>query len=113
MIFLAVCFLISFSFFFSWSRARAGTSVLIRCKNREYIYPLEEERTINLKGSLGEIKIRIEDARVFVLSSSCPDKDCMRMGPISWAGEWIACLPNRVFLRIQGGEKNEVDALSY
>jgi hypothetical protein len=36
------------------------------------------------------------------------------MGPVSEAGQWAACMPNRVFISIEGGKPDEeIDILSY
>ena len=44
------------------------------------------------------------------LDSPCPNKTCVQSMPIRETGEWSACLPNQVFLRIEGGRAGAVDA---
>lgn len=41
---------------------------------------------------------------VYFESSDCPDKVCVATGVLSKSGEWAACLPNRVFLKVVGEE---------
>ena len=35
-------------------------------------------------------------------SSDCPDKVCVNTGKLTKDGEWAACLPNKVFLKVTG-----------
>ncbi len=42
---------------------------------------------------------------VFFESSDCPDKVCVNTGALSKDGEWAACLPNKVFLKVTGGDE--------
>ena len=42
-------------------------------------------------------------------NSTCRDHVCEKMGPISKNGEMIVCLPNEVFVQIEGGKEKEVD----
>jgi hypothetical protein len=67
------------------------------------VYPLNEDRQINAKGPLGLTDIHIEHGGVFVHDSPCTNKVCIAMGTIRASGQFVACLPNRVFVRITGG----------
>jgi hypothetical protein len=49
---------------------------------------------------------------VQVISSPCPEKICVKTGRISKPGQWIACLPNRVFISIRGRRSEQPDAVS-
>jgi hypothetical protein len=71
---------------------------------------LPADTSINLKGSLGPFVIRITGQRVTILTSHCPDHICQGMGPIERAGETMICVPQRIEVRIEGGE-HEVDAV--
>ena len=76
-------------------------------------YPLSEERTVIAPGPLGASQIVIGEAGARFLDSPCPDKLCIRMGAVDSPGQWIACLPNRVFVKITGKEESPVDAYSF
>ncbi|MDE5855798.1 MAG: NusG domain II-containing protein, partial [Anaeroplasmataceae bacterium] len=41
---------------------------------------------------------------VYVKASSCKDKVCMHQGKIHSAGQTITCLPQRVFIQLEGSE---------
>jgi len=67
------------------------------------LYPLNEDRTIEAKGPLGTTEVRIVKGGVFIDDSPCTNKVCIAMGTIHTTGQFVACLPNRVFVRITGG----------
>ena len=78
------------------------------------IYPISENRVLEVEGPLGTTTISISDGEVKILSSPCPQKLCIQKGSIEAVGHWNACLPNRVFLSIEGrAERDSVDALSH
>jgi hypothetical protein len=79
---------------------------------QQWIYPLDAEVTLRVPGPLGETVVVIEDGAVRVISSPCPEKICVKTGRISKPGQWIACLPNRVFISIQGRRSEQPDAIS-
>jgi len=98
---------------------RGGEAVLyIQNQSKVWIYPLSKEQEVDIPGPLGLTHVHIKDGTAFVESSPCRDKICIHMGRISRNGEWVACLPNRVFLRVQGKKTQretgeEVDASTF
>jgi len=80
----------------------------------EWIYPLDADREIEVEGPLGVTLIHIGDGVVRFEDSPCPTKSCVAQGGISESGQWLACLPNQVFVRIEGAEGDGgVDAAAY
>ena len=75
-------------------------------------FSLEKEQVIPVDGKLGTTRVEIADGQVRVLDSPCPYKLCVKSGPISRSGETLICLPNRVVIRIGGGDGPSVDAVS-
>lgn len=63
--------------------------------------------TETVKGPLGETVIVIKDGTARIIDSPCPHRYCIRMGRISHIGEIVVCVPNRVFLKISGGNEDE------
>lgn len=55
--------------------------------------------------------IQVEGKTVRFSASSCPDQVCVRTGTLTRAGQTAVCLPNRVIVRLSGGE-TEVDAVA-
>ncbi|MFA7534674.1 MAG: NusG domain II-containing protein [Desulfuromonadales bacterium] len=76
--------------------------------------PLAENRRVTLTGPLGETQLAIENGRARILASPCLHKTCMRMGEAMRTGDFIACVPNRLLVRIDGsaGERADYDLLS-
>ena len=71
-----------------------------------FLFPLTEDRTVEAKGPLGSTEIHIAQGKVWVHDSPCINKVCIAMGAISQSGQYVACLPNRIFVRITGGVPN-------
>lgn len=99
-----------------WAYLSAGpgpASVRIQTQDGEYSYPLDQERRLELAGPLGTSVLRISGSQVWFESSSCHNKTCVEMGKISKPNAWIACLPNRIMVRIQINNSDGTDDFSY
>ncbi|MBI9101086.1 MAG: NusG domain II-containing protein [Spirochaetales bacterium] len=75
----------------------------IKSDEGEFLYPLDEDDEIKANGPLGASIVHIHQGEVSIADSPCPDKTCVNSTAISKYNEWNACLPNRVFIRIQSG----------
>lgn len=83
-------------------KEKSGKSVLIiNSPEGEYIYDMNTDRELKIKGTLGYSIIRIKDGSAFFVDSPCPNKTCVQCAPIHNDFEWIACMPNQVFIRIE------------
>ncbi len=89
------------------------TTVHITAPQVEYLFATSIEETVAVNGPLGETVIRIGDGGARVVSSPCDNQICVRTGHVERAGRWIACLPNRVFVSIESGQRSDIDARSY
>ena len=60
-----------------------------------------------------DIKVKFEKDGVFVISSTCGDKICVKTGRIRNAGQSIVCLPSRfsVSLESMGGSDKDIDTV--
>ncbi|MDX9898084.1 MAG: NusG domain II-containing protein, partial [Spirochaetia bacterium] len=76
----------------------------------EWLYPLSDDRVIEVPGLIGTTRIVIHDGTAHIEDSPCENKTCVASPPIKQTGEWAACLPNGVFIVIQGAESDELDA---
>ncbi len=94
--------------FFWLGQAPRGAEVVVE---REGVVifraPLAADRTVTLEGPLGETVLSIRDRQACILSSPCPHKVCMGMGHIAQQGELLACVPNRLLVRVAGVAKQE------
>ncbi len=93
----------------------SGTPLaVIDAPGGRWVYPLDRERELSVPGPLGDTIIRIEGGAARIAASPCPNETCVAAGPLSRPGQWSACLPNKVMLRIEGGTGDElVDATAY
>lgn len=70
-----------------------------------FVFPLNEpgrDMVQDVVGRIGITRVKLEQDRVRVIHSDCPDKLCVHMGWINNPGRPIACLPNRVVVLIRG-----------
>lgn len=81
--------------------------VIIRTEEAEYVYPLSKDAVYRIEGSIGTSEIEISGGTVRFLDSPCPGKTCVMTGALSEPGQWAACLPNKVFVRIEGSDSDE------
>jgi len=89
------------------ARARAQRRV-IEPPAGKWIYPLTETRTVVVPGSIGNTTVRIEHNTAFISDSPCPNKTCINAATLKKSGDWNACLPNRVFLHIEGNTSEDM-----
>ena len=55
--------------------------------------------------------VEVKDGKVSVVSADCPDKICVKHREIDKSGESIVCLPNKVIVTVEGGDR-EVDGVA-
>jgi hypothetical protein len=100
----------------------AGAPDFIKLKSETgaWTFPREAEETLAVPGPLGDTVVEIRGGRARVLSSPCQNQTCVAAGAIHAHGQWIACLPNRVLVSVEGGpgennspEDTEVDAAAW
>ncbi len=79
------------------------------------VYPLDQERVLEIEGPIGISVIVISGKSAWFRDSPCPDKLCVKTGHLHDSGHWAGCLPNRIFIRIKGKEKEDekIDSLSF
>ena len=65
-------------------------------------YSLDRDGVYTLNG--GTNVLVIQDGAGWMQEAHCPDQLCMAM-KISKAGGFIACLPNRLVVTVEGGEQ--------
>jgi hypothetical protein len=112
LIFLLALLIIGLIAVRTYVRGEGTPQVTVSGVGEKWIYPLDSEATLKVPGPLGETVVVIRDGAVQVESSPCPEKICVKTGKISKPGQWIACLPNRVFISIGGRSKDQPDAIS-
>ena len=77
------------------------------------VYPLHEDRTVEIRGADGPMSIQIEGGAARVTRSTCQCGICTKSAPIRNPGSSIICVPNHVTVIIPKKETHEsVDAIS-
>lgn len=109
---LAIAVVVAFSLY-AYGENAEGSVARIETEEDEFVYALEQNVDFDLAGPLGDTHVEIEDGRIRVTESPCREKICIAAGWASRSGEWIACLPNRIFIRVEGGEGTGVDAQTF
>lgn len=71
---------------------------------------LEPYQLVELVGPLGISTVEIKEGKVRMLSSPCPDHICMGMGWMGNHGQTIACVPNRIIIKVISA-KQSLDAI--
>jgi len=100
---------------YAYSGIKGKLYVHIKSDSNEWLIPITEQKTIWVKGPIGETEVVINSGSARIVSSPCREKICIRSGSISRPGQWVACLPNRVFVSIEGKSSGEesVDAVNF
>lgn len=92
---------------------RVGGEAIVRVDGEEVMrLPLSEEKTIVLGDEGDTNTLVISGGEAYISDADCPDKLCVRQGRVKYDGETIVCLPHRLVIEIDGGEKNPLDAVS-
>ena len=94
-----------------WPRA-VGQTVVVTTPCGEQQYSLSQITTFTVEGNNDIIlSVEIDNGRVRVLNSRCPDQVCVHSGWLSKAGQTAACVPAGVSLRVVGGSQ-EIDGVA-
>ena len=90
--------------------------VHVRLGNNEWVYDLSVDTVVTFNGPIGDTVMEIRDGQVRIAGSDCKNKLCVSAGWKSHIDEWIACLPNTIFVTIEGAPENQeggIDATSF
>jgi len=94
--------------FFLYAGGNRAQQLVIETPNAKWIYPLSETRTVVVPGAIGDTTVRIENSAAFISDSPCPNKTCVNAAALKKSGDWNACMPNRVFLHIEGNTSEDI-----
>lgn len=83
------------------------TAVVYVDGEKVYSLPLGRDATVEL--SDGAVTVTVEDGRVRISRSDCPEQLCVHSAPIGAEGGAIVCLPMKVTVVVESGE---VDAIT-
>lgn len=77
------------------------------------LYSIDTKHHLEVNGPLGITHVEIADGKVRVVDSPCRDKLCLLKGDLEKNGDWTACMPNKVYVGVQGKNVEELDGFSY
>ena len=75
-------------------------------------YPLDEDTEIRIGEGEEFNLLVIKGGEAHIAEASCPDKLCVNQGKISFDGQSLICLPNKVVVEVKGGEQSDYDAVA-
>lgn len=93
-------------------RQTGSRLVVFRGDEVAYVGPLNQDRLLDIAGPLGDTRVKIANGEVRILTSPCPRKLCLSFGEVRKSGDLLACVPNRVVVRIEGQKVKSYDLLS-
>jgi hypothetical protein len=107
--------LIVFFSFRIYAPGVAAARLVVEGEGRRWDFPLNAEETVSIAGPLGDTVVELRGMRARIVSSPCPNQSCIAAGAVHRNGQWIACLPNRVMVRVDAGapEGRDLDAASW
>ena len=90
-----------------------GAEVVISVDGEElYRLPLFEDTELVIAREGKSNTIVISDGEAYVAEASCPDHVCVKSGKVSYDGQTIVCLPNKLVVSISGGADSDMDGVA-
>ncbi len=106
-LFLAISvILIALSLIALSGRGEGTPKAVIKVKDTEYIYPLNQPRELEFEGVIDKAHLVIHNGCIEFVESPCRDKICIHMGQARKDGDFLACLPNRIIVTVEGGKSD-------
>ncbi len=99
---LFAALLLPYLYVTQWTGNEAGTAISIMNGSETTQVSLAHDHTLKIDGPLGTSVIKIEDGMVRFMASPCLGKQCIHSGWLKHAGEFAACLPNRISVAVLG-----------
>ena len=104
---LIVCIAVPVGTFFSTKNEERNVVISFDGENVAEM-PLDEDAEFSINGVI----VTVLDGRAFVKNSDCPDGLCLNMKHAKNVGDSIICIPNKVSVRISGGENKGADVIA-
>lgn len=97
--------------------SKSAERVKVVCGEKSYYYNIDSDLTMDFVSDDGlKVTVRAENGSVWIESSDCSDKICVKSGKITRAGEAVVCAPAKVAVMITssgGGKGEDADAFAY
>ena len=103
LIFVILLVVLAISAYFYFGEKENNTCLLVKLGNdKQYEYPLDENKEIVFKSEGGYNRVFIKDGSVSVIEADCKNQICVKSKPICKQGESIVCLPHKFVVTIVG-----------
>jgi hypothetical protein len=94
------------------TRNTGGKPVLIiESQGEAWMYRMDRNTDIEIPGVLGASTLEIKDGQARFVDSPCANKTCVAHSPLTKVGDWSACLPNQVLIRVEGEADDGLDVV--
>jgi hypothetical protein len=88
-------------------------SLTIGAPSGESSLALPSDTAFQVQGRLGPVTVEVAGREARISVSPCPGQQCVNTGWISVSGEASVCAPSAVWIRLEGGDGEAPDAVSY
>ena len=100
-----------------YEKNESALQFVIQGKTGSWVYPVNQTVQIDIPGPLGNTIVGLKEGKAKVVSSPCANQSCVSSPLIQCKGQWIACLPNAVFVRVEAAngktDNAEIDGISF
>jgi len=80
----------------------------------QYVLKSDYKNEFTISKDDGYNTIKIENNKIWIEDTDCPDKYCKLQGDIGSDGQVIVCLPNKLLIKIVGNNKDkEIDFIAH
>ena len=86
------------------------TTAVITTDSGTYTMPLNEDAERTFQSNGHTLTVKVENGLAYIADSTCPDKLCVDMGYLDFAGDSAVCLPAACTVRVEGRE-NLIDGI--
>lgn len=105
--------IVSFFIFKNFSDKDLLAEVYFDGKLVESVNLSEKEEKKIVTGENSSVMIIAEDGKIYFQKSSCPDGVCVESGELYKNGDFAACLPEKVVIKVSGVKDKSPDAIVY
>ncbi len=88
-----------------------GNTLIVSYGENEFFYSLNEDRIFTVENNGHTLVVEIKNKCAGVVSSDCPEQECVNMGVIYKTNESVACVPAEFFMKIAADIKEEYDGI--
>ncbi len=83
-------------------RSTPGRFAVIEADGLKQRISLDQDQILPVMGKMDTSLIYVQSGSVWIAEAPCPFQQCVETGKKSQSGEIIVCVPNRIFIQIEG-----------